>query len=119
MAKYDYLDAMTDDILETLEYDYDIETLRQHRDDSDLEDWLNNELFVSSITGNDSGSYTYNEWKAGEYVGQNWDLYLEAAQEFGIEGIPESMEEADVTIRCYLLGQAIDKALKEFDFGEE
>jgi hypothetical protein len=68
------------------------------------------------VTGNASGSYTFNAWKAEEYLCHNLDLLGEALAEFGCEPnyITEKGAEAcDVTIRCYLLGQAISEVLSE------
>lgn len=50
------------------------------------------------MTGNASGSYTFSTWEAEENICHNLDLLAEAC---------------DVTIRCYLLGQAIAEALEE------
>ena len=68
-----------------------------------------------SVTGNASGSYTFCTWDAEENLCHNWDLLEEALQEFGYsdlcDAIQHGAEWCDVTIRCYLLAQAIDKVL--------
>ena len=110
MATYNYLEAMKDDILDYCsDNSIDLETY-------DL-DALHDELWTEdSVTGNASGSYTFNRWTARDYVLSNWDLLDKAVTELGIEGQvwdkmhEEDWEYLDVTIRCYLLYQAINEA---------
>ena len=115
MKKYNYLEAMKSDILDYIREKIDFtkfETLEK------LEEKLNDDLWtVDSITGNGSGSYTFNRAKAEEYIRDNWDLMKEAAEEFcDVERFmkwvfDEDWESIDVSIRCYLLGEAISDAL--------
>ena len=68
------------------------------------------------MTGNGSGSYTFNTYEAEENLVGNWDLLLEALENFGqadINPIEKGAEWCDVTIRCYLLPSAIDDVLEE------
>lgn len=66
---------------------------------------------------NGSGSYTFNRYQAEEYICHNLDLLAEALEEFGggADVLKDGAEAADVTIRCYLLGQAIAEALEEIE----
>lgn len=120
MEKYDYLEAVTNDVRDYIsnEIDYkDFDSL------DDLREYLNDELWATdSVTGNASGSYTCNAYYAEEFLCHNWYLLEEACNEFGCleEAISQGPEACDVTIRCYLLGQAIEKALQEIedDFDE-
>lgn len=83
-----------------------------------MEERLYDDLWtVDSVTGNGSGSYTFNTWEAEEYLCHNIDLLQEARAEFGDERDPleQGAEALDVTIRCYLLGQCIGKALDELE----
>lgn len=109
--EYNYLENEIEDIKEYIESNYDKEEIEE-LDSNDLYDLLWTE---DSVTGNGSGSYTFNTWKAEEYICHNMDLVQEAYEYFGYEGIPKDTgaEAMDVTIRCYLLGQAIEKALEE------
>ena len=116
MKKYNYLENVTADakeaILENMEYwDFD--------DRDGLEEMANDILWVDdSVTGNGSGSYYCNTWKAEEALCHNWDLLAEACEEFGEdvgETFERGVESCDVTIRCYLLGQAIAAALDELE----
>lgn len=72
-----------------------------------------------SVTGNASGSYYCNTWEAEEALAHNWDLLTEALEEFGMADVISILEKGaewcDVTIRCYLLGQAISEAIEEIE----
>lgn len=111
--KYNYLEAVTDRVREYIENEIDLDEYKGRRDE--LEEQLNDDLWAEdSVTGNGSGSYWFNSWKSAECVAYNWDLLGEALQEFGCDGInviDKGYEWADVTIRCYVLGQAISEAL--------
>lgn len=78
---YDYREAVKNDVLEyiTNEIDFlDYESIE------DLEEFLNDELWTEdSVTGNASGSYTFNTWEAEENICHNLDLLGEALEEFG------------------------------------
>lgn len=114
--KYNYYEAMKRDVTEALKE----EDLYNGMSRDDLQQAAEESLWINdSVTGNASGSYTFNRWKAEEYVTDNIKLAIEAFQEFGqlqefgnmIEN--ESWEAIDVTIRCYLLPQVISAVLDE------
>ena len=113
---YNYLENVTADakqaILENLNY-------WNFSDREDLEEIANDNLWVDdSVTGNASGSYTFSTWKAEENLYHNMDELEEACYEFGQdigEAVKQGAEYCDVTIRCYLLGQAISAALDELE----
>ena len=88
-------------------------------DRDELEEVSYDELMLyDSVTGNASGSYYFNTWKAEEALCHNWDLLAEACEEFGQdigEAVKRGAEFCDVTIRCYLLSQAIAAALDELE----
>ena len=124
MAKYNYLDAMVEDIKDYINYDVDYS---DYTDLDDFRDTLYDDLWtVDGVTGNGSGSYTFNAYKAKEYVVDNIDLVGEMIREFDIDAktvgekfINEDWEYFDVSIRCYLLGQALDKAIEELGITDE
>lgn len=118
MYYYDYFEAVCADVRKEIAESWadrfaDFETL------DELREALNDELLVCDhVTGNASGSYTFSEWEAEEYLAHNLDVLEEACAEFGAdmgEEIKKGAESADVLIRCYLLPRAIDKVLPEFD----
>ena len=88
-------------------------------DREELEEIANDSLWVDdSVTGNGSGSYTFNTWQAEENLCHNMDQLEEACNEFGQdigEAVKQGAEYCDVTIRCYLLGQAISAAIDELE----
>lgn len=119
---YNYLAAMKSDILEYIKYNIDLDDYRGRRDD--LEEKLNDELWIDdSVTGNGSGSYTFNREQAREYVQADGSDYIrDMCSEFGIEAgeigqrfIDNDWEWIDVSIRCYLLPRAISDALDELE----
>ena len=118
--KYNYLEAIKEDIKN---YIFDMHTpegikalLEDERED--WEETLNDALWCEdSVTGNASGSYTFSTWQAEENLCHNLELLGEALEEFGCKGdyLSKGAEACDVTIRCYLLGQAISEALDEIE----
>lgn len=124
MTNYNYLEAMKEDIKDYIRGNYaEWDIADKLADREEWENELNDALFVSdSVTGNASGSYTFNRWTAQEYVIDNINLLREAFDEFafGSETIAEHFlnkewETFDVGIRCYLLGQAIAETLDEIE----
>lgn len=108
MEKYDYLSAVESDVREYIENNVNF---HDYSDLDEMKEDLNKKLFVEdSVTGNASGSYTFNTWKAEEYLCHNLDLLAEANEEFGGSSdiLSDGAEMCDVTIRCYLLWQAIE-----------
>ena len=112
---YDYLEAEKNDALDYIKENIDFSSFE---DIEELEEELNEELWAEdSVTGNASGSYTYNRCLAEEYIVHNLDLLGEALENFGCDAssIKKGAEWCDVTIRCYLLSSAISEALKEIE----
>lgn len=112
---YNYMEAMTEDIRN---YINDEVMLSDFSDREELEEHLNETLWVhDSITGNASGSYTCNTYQAEEYICHNLDLLAEAITEFGCDTnvLEKGAEWCDVTICCYLLGQAIAEVLDDME----
>ena len=114
-TNYNYMEAIAEDIKEYINNEI---TLTDFSDRDELEEYLNDTLFVhDSVTGNASGSYTCNTYQAEEYICHNLDLLAEAMEEFGCEEnvLKKGAEWCDVTIRCYLLGQAIAEVLDDME----
>ena len=118
---YNYLEELKSDVK-----NYINEVASDYMDCEDMDE-LRDELYDNlwdedSVTGNGSGSYTFNREKAKEYVSDNMDLMVEAYKEFdSIESLVDDLEALDfetidVTIRCYLLSQALDEVLEDEDF---
>lgn len=116
IMKYDYLKNVREDVLDYIKENYEKEDFANLNYDE-----LYDEMFIAdSVTGNGSGSYTFNTWEAEENICHNLDLAEEAYEVFGYEGIKfeDGAEAIDVTIRCYLLGQALQDVLNELRGGE-
>ena len=115
MERYDYRQAVKDDIKQYIE-DHDVKVTTGNREE--LEQSLYDDMFISdSVTGNASGSYYCNAWKAEEAICHNLDLLGEALEEFGgdMDVLKSGAEACDVTIRCYLLGQVLGEVLDEIE----
>lgn len=110
---YNYLESIKEDVKDYLKENYNVETIEEINEiDTDN---LSDELFVEdSVTGNASGSYTFSTYQAEKNLCHNLDLLKEALESFGSNiDYLESPEACDVTIRCYLLGSAIEEAIEE------
>ena len=118
---YDYREALRNDIKEYINDNFEyieenVDEPYQNRDE--VEQFLYDELFVNDdVTGNASGSYTFDRAQAREYVEDNMKSAVEAYREFDCidkfaDAITENNYEAiDVTIRCYLLGEVLGEVL--------
>lgn len=116
---YDYKENVKNDCIDAVR-----EWLDYHKDDAkgmsrnDLREKLYDALWIDdSVTGNASGSYTFSSYDAEQNIAGNWDLLGEAMREFCCEcdAIEKGAEWADVTIRCYLLGECLDEAMDEIE----
>ena len=120
---YNYYRAVRDDVLDYIHNEIDY---ANYETTEELEQYLRDELWVSDITGNASGSYYCNSWKAEESLSHNWDLLVEALDTFGMDNssiLHQGPEAMDVAIRCYLLDRVIRDVLydieEEFDEAHE
>lgn len=116
MEKYDYRSAVSEDIREYLK-DHDIVVTPNNINslEQELYDTL---LMEDSVTGNASGSYTFNAWQAAENLCHNWDLLQDTVDEFGDDlgdWIKRGEESCDVFIRCHLMPQCLRKVLDEVE----
>lgn len=110
MERYDYRAEICEDIRAYIA-EAEIEITPENADD--WKEALVDTLWAhDSVTGNGSGSYTFNAWRAEEYLCHNWGLMEEAMSEFGVTKLGGA-EAMDVTIRCYLLRSCIDEVVEE------
>ena len=116
MEKYNYLENVTNDAKAAILENMDMwEWHNREELEENANDWL---WTADEVTGNASGSYTFNTWKAEENLCHNMDELEDACNEFGQDvgkAVKQGAEYCDVTIRCYLLGQAISAALDELE----
>lgn len=120
MTNYNYIEAVTADAAEYIRDNYTAEEIAEAMTDRDeFAERLNDEMWIADeVTGNGSGSYTFDRAQAREYVLADIETVQEALREFCVEAdtiakkfLESDWEYFDVTARCYVLGQAIDAAL--------
>ena len=117
MEKYDYYDAVKEDVLKAIEKDDEL-LPREDEDAADYEERLTDALLDSEVTGNESYAYYYSdEEDAIAAVMGNLDLCIDAYQEFGVDedavAFMSNIRSADVTIRCYILPSVIHDVIEE------
>ena len=120
MKNYNYLEAVTADVIDFIRDEIDT---TEYTDRDALAEYLNDELWTAdNVTGNASGSYTFDAYKAKEYIFADPDAVAEALKEFCVETetiadkfLAQDWEYFDVTARCYVLGQAIEDALDSIE----
>ena len=122
MEAYNYLEAVTADAKAAILENMDMwEWHNREELEENANDWL---WTADEVTGNGSGSYTFNREAAKEYVTRSddgMDTLRDAVREFDCEHeaftafLEENWEYLDVTIRCYLLSQAISAAIDELE----
>lgn len=116
METYNYLESVKDSVIDYINENVSVSDFETREE---LSEKLYEECFISdSVTGNASGSFTFNSFEAEENVCHNLGLLSEAVCEFGYSGeniIEKGAEWMDVTIRCYVLSEAIGLALDEIE----
>lgn len=120
MKSYNYLEAVTADVIDFIRNEVDS---TEYENRESLSVFLNDELWCcDSVTGNASGTYTFNAYKAKEYVFADPDTVSESLREFCVDAetiaekfLNQDWEYFDVTARCYVLGQAIESALDSIE----
>ena len=123
MNRQDYIEQIKADI-KTYISENDVVLFDEDGElDETAKDQLYDTLWVEdSVTGNASGSYTFSRAKAHDNVQGANDVIRELVEEFGIEAetvaekfLDEEWEWWDVSIRCYLLGEALEEAVEELE----
>ena len=116
---YDYREAMADNIKNAIEDNGEFWGLAEMTAEEAVELLTDNLWTNDAVTGNGSGSYTFNRALAKEYVLDNMELCVEAFKEFcAVEQFAEKIanedwEFLDVTIRCYLLPEMVESVVNE------
>lgn len=129
MKKYNYLEAVKDDVETWLvDNSSQFEEIKDNNKIDGVIDWdgvkddLNETLWNDdSITGNGSGSYTFNREKARDYVFNDGLQYLEdlvdegwlTYESIGKDVTNYNFESLDVALRCYFLSQAIEEVITD------
>lgn len=113
---YNYYDEVLQAVEEEAANSYTPEMLEPVNLD-DYAEKLNDALWIhDSVTGNASGSYFCNAYRAEEALAGNWPLASEALEEFGYRDInpfEKGAEWVDCVVRCYLLSQCIAEYIED------
>ena len=118
-----YNDEVKADVIEWINENIDYIDDDVKADKDALFEYLNDNLWTEdSVTGNASGSYTFNSWDAENYVKADMDTVKEALTEFCVPAetiaekfLNEDWEYFDVTARCYVLESAIYEVLEDME----
>lgn len=116
---YNYREAVTSDLLDWMEENRelwaDMERYEAYEKIYDLV-WVDD-----SVTGNASGSYTFNRYQAREnfFGDDDSEAYLDALVDEGLLDhaqigkwvAEENWETIDVCIRCHLVGECLEEVL--------
>lgn len=123
MEKYDYRKAIINDIKNYIK-DNPQEWAEPMIIDDIFDYWYDILWTEDEITGNDAYWYDTEE-KCSEYLSQNFDLLYQAISEYSADDeintfIKQYENKSlaryfDCTIRCYLLGECLEKALEELN----
>lgn len=113
---YNYLTKETKDIIDYIQNELTfterLELIGKEKEDAanELYEQLVNE---DSVTGNASGTYTFNILRAERNLVGNWTVLQSAIEEInpGFDAIKQGAEACDVLVRIYLLPTAIDNAI--------
>lgn len=113
---YEEVKQSIEDVINDEAYYLNIEAVRPN-DLEEYEEVLNDELWnEDAVTGNASGSYYCNSYKAEETLIGKLSLASEALQEFGynnIDVLDKGAEWLDVIIRCYVLPYCIAEYIED------
>ena len=126
---YDYEEAVRDDIKDYILENYDRNDLADFDDEDDFKDCLIDILVdEDGITGNASGSYYCNRYKAQEALNDNMDLLRDACEELDLSNeevgerfLDGDFEYFDCIVRCYIvtgtsvIEDVVDELLEEND----
>ena len=117
MLRNDYVEQLQDDIKEVISVELEESELQEmsesdFREKIELLDLYNRD----DVTGNASGSYEFNTWKAEENICHMWGEIQDMISEgfltmdifqYGAEGV-------DVALRCYFLNEALENVISEY-----
>lgn len=124
MDKYDYYIEVQNDVENWIESNNDLFNISNFDSKDDAAEYLYDKMWDDdSITGNGPGGYA-DEYLCEEFLCHNLDLLIEAMREFDVMHDPFSIRSyidnhrvaryLDCTIRCYVLGQVIDRVLEKY-----
>ena len=123
-TKMTYLEQVKKNIMEYIKSEYSIDKIMEKMEDRySFQEELEELLWTDdAVTGNGSGSYTFDRIKAQEFVLADIETVQEALREFCVEAdtiakkfLESDWEYFDVTARCYVLSMGISEVLDEIE----
>ena len=122
IERYDYERSMYYSVLTALD-DFTAEQLDDilSEDEDARWEYLDEHLWTSNtVTGNGSGSFFCNRWKAEAALAHNWGLIEDVKNEWGSDfDFSSGAEYIDVCIRCFLAsqiyGEVLERVFERFD----
>lgn len=118
MLKEDYIEELENDIKDVISIEFEEDELKEmsesdFREKIELLDLFNRD----DVTGNASGSYEFNAWKAEENICHMWNEIQDMIEEgfVTIESFQYGAEGIDVALRCYFLNEALENIISEME----
>ena len=120
--RYEYERSIYYSVLLALDDFTEEELQRLIEEDEDTRwEYLDGRFWTSdTVTGNASGSFFCNTWKAEAALAHNWELIEDVKNEWGSDfDFSSGAEYIDVCIRCYLssqiYGEVLESVFERFD----
>ena len=117
MTKEDYNEELENDIKDAISIEFEESEIEEMSEDDfrnqiELLDLYNRD----DVTGNASGSYTFNAWEAEENICHMWDEIQDMIDEgfITIDSFQYRAEGIDVALRCYFLNEALENVISEY-----
>lgn len=118
MLKENYIEELEDDIREVISIEFEEDELKEmsesdFREKIELLDLYNHD----DVTGNASGSYTFNSWQAEENICHMWNEIQDMIDDgfITIDSFQYGAEGIDVALRCYFLDEALENVISEME----
>ena len=116
MLREDYIEELENDIKDVISIEFEEDGLKEmsesdFREKIELLDLFNRD----DVTGNASGSYEFNAWKAEENICHMWSEIQDMIDEgfITIDSLQYGAEGIDVALRCYFLNEALEIVISE------
>ena len=117
MTKEDYIEELENDIKDAISIEFEESEIEEMSEDDfrnqiELLDLYNRD----DVTGNASGSYTFNAWEAEENICHMWDEIQDMLDDgfITIDSFQYGAEGIDVALRCYFLNEALENVISEY-----
>lgn len=118
MLKEDYIKELENDIREVISIEFEKDELKEmsendFREKIELLDLYNRD----DVTGNASGSYTFNSWQAEENIYHMWNEIQDMIDDgfITIDKFQYGAEGINVALRCYFLDEALENIISEME----